>query len=112
MKSKTPAQLLKAARKLLTPPDAWIKGAYARTQYGTKVYSDDSSAAQFCIAGALIRPVRTAKDYAAYRDASALLRATAGSSSIVAFNDRPDTAHEDVLTALDWAIGVEEAGGL
>lgn len=51
----TPLQILRKARKILTPKGAWTRGALARDSLGIQVDPKSESAACWCSVGALHR---------------------------------------------------------
>jgi hypothetical protein len=117
---KDAVKLLKDARCLISSEERWTKGASSRSQGGRPLEGIDdilAYACSYCALGALGQA--DAWTYTgAYDFAMELLaevvpeRSWSSIERIVEWNDAPETKHEDVLTAFDWAIGIEEAGGL
>lgn len=101
--SKKSVKMLQRARSLIE--NGWCKNFEAKDKKGNCVFYDDPRAAQFCIVGACYK----AEVSEGHMDT---LRAFTPHGVIGAFNDRRATSKKDVLELFDWAIGVEEAGGL
>ena len=99
------AGLLRALRALLTPKEAWCKGAYARTAGGHSVSSSDESARSFCIIGGINRITEGVDETVRGSLTSILSRAIesiCGDHSIPRFND--SATHEEVLSVIDTVI--------
>lgn len=101
------ARVLREARKLIERPEAWTRGAFARSSAQWPVASDDAEAACWCIHGAINRISRIACREDGAMDAKIALR-NALPASIALFNDDPSTTHADVLAAFDRAIAAED----
>lgn len=112
MTTANPSQILRKARELISDPERWTKGAFARNAQGASVSYRHDAATCFCSVGAVER--------AAFKDGvddnqpiSVALRALYRGKlyaipSIAAFNDRDDTTHGDVLAMFDRAIALAE----
>ena len=113
-------QNLKEVRALLSKPESWIKGYYARDLQGEGVLAESGVRKDFpcfCLLGA-IRAVcghtDGSKSYgespsatinAINRYATDNLRGHVGRFfSLPEYNDDPDTKHEDILNLLDGTI--------
>lgn len=107
---KSVLDILKGARRILSRPGAWTRKAYARDNSGQVVCSYQPEATQFCLVGACFK---SARDNALPHAVTVALfpLVPLGTPTIQAFNDYQAETVEDVLTLLDWAIGIEEAGG-
>ena len=86
--------------EILSSPDKWTKGAYARTKTDTIVGVLDEEACKFCLDGALLRcgldwDIKTSLEQAI------LELFPTKSEGIISFNDHPDTTYEDVLEVLE-----------
>lgn len=96
--------LLAEARELISNPDHWTKGAYARVsptdETGLNFLSPKATC--YCMFGALYRvaAVNDIDDKRLDRAELALLRVGGG----IGFNDRSSTTHEKVLKKFDEAI--------
>jgi len=122
---KTTRQILSDARDLIAGDETWTRGDFAAVQRfanGRRTYYqpepiDSPAATCFCSLGAIYRAAETTTSYpsnAAQRACAALARVVdtsgwtppAGDAPhvIVAWNDRPQTKHDDVLAAFDRAI--------
>lgn len=99
----TTIEILTAARELLTDPSHWTKGANARNVRGKEALPNYPSAVCWCMTGAPTTLFRAPWTSVALTSAIVLLQTTI-SDGIIAFNDRPDTTHTDVLRVLDAAI--------
>jgi len=110
--AKTPLQILRDARELLSDEKRWTQGALGRDENGVLLCADQLDRAQcYCAFGGLL----AAGDDATTGDFRALpllidaidLQPDAG---IGDWNDAPDRTHADVLTAFDRAIALAETG--
>lgn len=119
-------KLLEMTRDILSGPDKWTKGTFARDTTGEVADPSGPNAACFCIGGALLRArdIRieqvnklVPKDaYSevwdqydnAFNETVFFLSALAGSASVAAFNDDKGTTFADVDNLLDLAL--ERAG--
>ena len=106
MNTERTREIITGIKQLLSDPDHWTKGAYAR--YGkdqAPICPDHRSAKCFCLGGALIRLTRDTLECTAVAD---LLRGQMGCGkkyhTIPQFNDAPETTHEDVIGLLDRAL--------
>jgi hypothetical protein len=93
---------LRAVRQLLSDPERWIKGAYHRPS----VYDGKES---YCLRGAVDHVVGycSGEHWIRIRrlmDVSISRIRKNHIGGMVAFNDAPETTHEDVLAVLDLAI--------
>lgn len=99
------ASIIREARQLITPPEAWTQGLFCRDKDGTsaKIFSDE--AACFCLLGALRRI--TIGDFKSYYTAKETVEQQ-GASNASVFNDTH--THEEVLALLDKAaLAAEDA---
>lgn len=94
---------LRAVRELLSDPDRWTQGAYARDATGHTVLTYAPDACRWCIAGACDR---TAPSTARALQARAALARQAG-VRLSTFNDT--NGHPEVLALIDKAIAAAEA---
>ena len=106
MERERTKQIITDMKELLSDPDHWTKGAYAR--YGkdqAPIWPNHRSAKCFCLGGALIRLTRNTIECTAVAD---LLRGQIRHGkkyyTIPLFNDAPETTHEDVIGVLDKAL--------
>jgi hypothetical protein len=103
---------LRNMRKLLSDPATWIKGDYAVNKDGECIRPEHPDACQFCVEGARMRSVAPLEGWdcvLVFRQLTCAL--PNGFGNIPAFNDHPDTKHEDVLALIDRAIKKEEESG-
>ena len=113
----TALEILRAARRLLTPEGAWTRGAMARDKDGRPVSHTDRKAVCWSIYGALlcVAPVIANRERylacaALHEQMPARLRALSMfSDAFPIFNEDPHTTHADVLALFDRAIATEEA---
>jgi hypothetical protein len=103
----TTLETLKAARQTLTPLEAWTKGDNARDQDGARVDPQDPRATCWCLIGAIAMQGHYSS-VASYEIRQTLVK-DGRCDSIAAFNDDPDTTHDDVLGLLDKTIARLEA---
>lgn len=97
------AELLKAARELISLPSNWTKGCDARDIDGKNTYSADPKAVQWCALGAIarVRSETICDPYAYERLRRAL---PAPWDGVGAFNDSPLTSHSDIISLFNRAI--------
>lgn len=93
-------QILVAARAKLQAPEAWTKGADAKTADGRVTAPLEPGAERFCAYGAMI-VVSGGGEYRAAQH----FRVANGITGLVSdWNDQSDRTHEQVLAAFDKAI--------
>lgn len=99
-------EVLEAARDLISQPERWTQGVYARS--ATDVPSDVESmeACKFCSVGAVLRVCGLASRDAMSPGQRALV-ALGGVTHILRFNDKH--THSEVLDAFNKAIGRAKA---
>ncbi len=98
---KTTKEILTEARSLITDPDNWTQGSYAKDAEGVAVSIWSNKATCWCALGALYSFNEDALlDIPA--DTLNTLRPHILSQGIVTFND--NHTHEEVLAAFDKAI--------
>jgi hypothetical protein len=95
-------ETLKAARKLITPEQAWTKQAYARpSRFGIEIDATDPRAVCWCSTGAITK-VQGINEPIWDKDMEmAFLR---NIEELEMFNDRKNRTHGEVLRAFDEAI--------
>ena len=106
--------VLRRGRELISNPESWVQGVYCVNDMGYDVEAD--RATRFCSVGALWRvQAEHLKDPGtalALNKARQALDAQVPESfqdrSVIAFNDRTETTHEEVLALWDRAIAVAE----
>lgn len=89
------ASLVREARKLITPPEAWTKGVLARDSNGKPIWVKHDDAYCFCIVGALERLSSV------WQESRAAIEALIEScpEGVGQFNDTH--THEEALALLD-----------
>lgn len=99
----TPLRQLKAARKLLTKPEHWTQGSYAKGPQGETRSLREPGVVCWCLKGALLH-VRDGHE--TIMDAVLELEATMNSDymSVIEYNDYITRTHEDILNLLDETI--------
>ena len=110
MPANATSKILRRARRILTPPEAWCQNANARDAAGNCCDPGDAAAARWCIDGALARAggnanldtLATTNHWKAV--AVQLKPRTAGFGSLTIWNDRPRRTQRQVLALLDRAI--------
>lgn len=97
---------------VLSSPDKWTKGTYARDADG-HAWCEDDEAVCFCVSGALQHAHKLSfldpdhEDHGAVRDAILTLypsRVRDSLSTIPTFNDHPETTYDDILAVLHHAF--------
>lgn len=101
MKTLITKQVLQRARKLITKPECWTTGEFARRANGEGTYSMCPTAVSWCAAGAINK---VSRDVNRRFSAKLMLESVMG-ISVAQFND--NSSHEDVLAAFDIAICLE-----
>lgn len=99
-------QVLNDAAELLSDPARWHKGSYAGNMLGEPVPTHDPEAVCWCLSGALVRSNSVNIGYIAHDEAYHALTTVVqdmGHSTIVKFNDHPETTHEMVMRVMDTA---------
>ena len=101
--------ILKRVREILSVPEHWIKGDYARDEHNMVASFYESRACKFCAKGAVFKaayelglPGMFSHTAVSVLDAFALKKSSI--PNIVAFNDAPETKHEDLLGLIDEAL--------
>lgn len=97
--------VLKAAKQLISTPERWTAGSYARDKSGVPVLSVSTKAACWCAIGAC-----AAVEPDVLTGAFEALKSVVPGNSISKFNDHPSTTHADVMAAFDRAIAKLEGG--
>ena len=110
----SPLETLIKARELISDPERWTQGVYARNRSGHRVIYYESDACRFCSLGAIRRSVSETGGFDLKREMDAtsiLARAIAGvsprkqwSSEAVVFEFNDTHTHAEVLAAFDRAI--------
>jgi hypothetical protein len=102
---KTVLETLEAARKLITPEDAWIQGKMACDAAGNICSDVSPQAVQFCSMGAIENAAGDSSS--AFRETLYAVMDKACGMRYEAFNDTH--THAEVLAAFDVAIAAEKA---
>jgi hypothetical protein len=107
------ADILKAAKQLISTPDKWTKGVYARNVAGDEVKADPmngrfTDAVSWCAVGS-IREV-CGKEMASFDGPiRCLFEATdEGWIGPTVYNDTSDRTHEEIMALFDQAIEIAE----
>jgi len=103
----TTVEILKAAKQVISKPEAWCQGDEARTETDEVVTPDNSLAVKFCMLGSTFKIA----DSDAGRSARRFLYRTMGDSEVdlVDWNDAPERTHAEVMAKFDEAIALAEA---
>lgn len=113
---QTASDILQKARELISKPEAWTKGSFARDAEGRTVRDiNDDRATCWCLLGAVSKSTRDlSMGNQEYRDARFCLRCAVGARcglgdadsplTTASFNDDPHTTHADILAVFDDAI--------
>ena len=93
------------ARALITNPENWCKGTFARNRDFRMVENYSADATKFCASGAIyLISNKTNSDDVELQLAKSFLRESVGICGITTFNDGHE--HKDVLEAFDAAIAI------
>ena len=96
-------------RELLSSPDSWTQGVFARDQNGKSVCPDDPSATCWCLMGAILYIFKR-ENMATYKHVLDVCLnkinplPTKGEWSVrsmIDWNDSPERSHEDVVELLE-----------
>jgi hypothetical protein len=107
-------ETLTKARSLLSDPEHWTRGFYAKTKDGMHTMPDDASAFCFCLRGAVhhvlgvdITSIRAIRVCCLIEEAFVGHPISEDSEfSFVEWQDRPRRKHSEVIRLLDKAIGI------
>jgi hypothetical protein len=98
-----PLQLLKDARALITPENAWTQGANARDANDKQVFARSPDAVSFCMFGALVRADPTfVGDLSPELSAAITCLRFIDEAEVIHFNDWH--LYKDAITQFDNAI--------
>ncbi len=108
----TTLEVLQGARDLLSSPDRWCKKSIAQDSEGGGCGPHLKKAVRWCALGALVRTIGEKDGWGAEFDSAVKVLSgsdTHGGELVSLFNDKPDTAHGDVVAYFDQAIEREKA---
>lgn len=100
-KPMTALSVLIAAKKLITPRKAWLKGGFGETASGRVVLPPHPEAVRFCPSGAVRQIADT--DLPVHKQVRARLEKEMR-GSVLLFNDAAKTTHRQVIAAFNRAI--------
>lgn len=100
----TPAEHLRAARKLITPEGAWTQGAYAKDKQGLSVSPGSKNAVSYSIIGAGQLSICGGEMRIFLNFVN---KFTEG--NVIAWEDKPKRTQAEVISVLDKAIELAEA---
>lgn len=102
--------VLKRARKLLSNPERWTKGAFAKDRRGQRVPSGDPKAVCYCAAGALKRCAGNGVLWVVATSylVRAARRGNYSPANVWYYNDHPRRTHAQVMRWFDRAIALAE----
>lgn len=108
----TPAEILRAAKSLISDKAKWTTGAYAKTSAGRMIGVDCENACQFCAIGALARVSGTTPKFVEREfDVGAFLNKAAGERGYPHIVNDED-GHAAVMAMYDRAIELAEAASV
>lgn len=101
--------ILTKARALISDPDKWTKGAYARLPSGVSCDERNAYAEKFCMVGSINAASRCdwSKAIDARQSLFAAIKKMDRAGSVPGFNDYPSTTHTDVMNVFSEAIALE-----
>ncbi len=106
--------MIENVAKTLAKPEAWTKGALARTAKGRAIGPHEKPAKCFCLEGAIVRNTLVDERRPAFWLVQTAIRELfpngARATSTPVFNDHPDTTHEEIILVLRRARELELAG--
>lgn len=98
----TEPEILEGVLEVLSNPERWNKGEYARTSDGTLTLGYDPRAVTYCLVGAIQKVTGGCLyDFSSLVDRLADLSNT---PDVTDYNDDPKTTHEDIVLLLKNAI--------
>lgn len=100
----TPADIVRRARNLISDPEHWCQGSWAKDKNGSNLRFCDDDAVSFCAAGALGRAGSEAgcDTFLPHEIYDTLDRVIGRGGSLTAFND--DHTHAEVIALFDQTI--------
>lgn len=110
-------ETLTKVRELLASPERWTQGFFARDSAGTICNFADANAACWCLSGALARvlPEDTDEHEERYDAAGEYLQAAlperSRTAGYIAWQDKPQRTHAEVLALVDRAIEIARTSG-
>lgn len=97
----TPREVLVAARELVSVPERWTRGAFARDENGDRCST--VSGVRFCVHGAIKHFAQSV--FVSDQVASVFAIANGVANDRISdFNDDPETTHPDIVAVFDRAI--------
>jgi len=107
-----PSEVLRAARELISVPERWTQGAFARAANGNPIGCLTDNATCFCSSGAILRGAPNCYDHiraAAFDTLEWAMGVRQDSDeNIATFNDAEGRTHAEVLERFDRAIARAE----
>ena len=99
-------EIITDTKQLLSDPERWTKGAYARYgRDGKQIWPKEELAKCFCLGGAVIKLTSNASECNAITDVLNIqIRRGKKYYTLPQFNDAPETTHEDIIGLLDKAL--------
>lgn len=101
-------QLLADAKALISAPERWTQGEFARDSHGHRAYWGGELAKCYCSIGA-INAVTHENAVLTMNKPYMILGSQVG-GSIVVWNDAPERTHAEVMAAFDKAIEIAGNG--
>jgi hypothetical protein len=105
----TPSEILTAARELISVPERWTQGTFARTKGGTPTFVLDENAACFCSVGAVHRAMGVSMNSSQPDGCLEMLRKSMRGHVVAFYND--NKTHDHVMRAFDRAIAAAKEQG-
>jgi len=105
MSAKTTLEVLKTARELISVPERWTKGAFARNYSKEECDPEDTMAMCWCVHGAFEKISLDCDEniadsiYLARRQYMKFIKC-----GVISFNDAPERTHSEILEVFDKAI--------
>lgn len=104
--SRSPVEILRAAKAKIDTPEKWNQGCGARDALGRQVPSYSKNAVRFC-AYCAIDPELSAKSGSDTERAVILLRKVIG-TDIITWNEAKGRMYADIMDGFDRAISLAE----
>lgn len=99
------SELLKDAKQVISKPENWTQGVYARDSDDKEIRPERTDACKFCMYGALRR---NGGGFFSATEFLLLAVKEQCATDIVSYNDDPDRKHEEVMEVFDKAIKLAE----
>lgn len=95
---------LKALKELLSKPERWTQGAYARDIAGHQVSEEDSSACCFCLSGAMYKVSNGQDSSQRWDNILEAMFPGCHCGAAIRFNEQLGRTHQEILGKINEGI--------